>query len=735
MPLRKPSEFFNDEKPKSSLDVVKEQLNSAAPEKLETISEAFDSFKVNFNHLQKLTDFTNSFDSFALNVERVNDLSESVEKLRLELDDFIKKEDLDDAMLAQIFFIEQSIRDLQEKVKSINSDTLIEIQENLQNISEKVDDFVEVQSLNHKKSLVDSESRIDHRFTQHKELVDTKVEQLEDDIAKRFFVITETLHGINDTDLELIKNEVGLIDQKVDDLIEKELPSYKKFFAETELKTEKAISDSQSTVETRLNEIASVNQTEIESLKSQLNDFIENEIPKFRTTLTEVRFQSEEEVNKISEEVNSKLIKAYQDIEILQEEFKNKEKNVDTILSEKILEIKQYIQESKSEIDSANKAYENLNRDFKNREIYENKKLEDYSQTLNNFSSKLQNLEETLNEEVYLLQGNLDISTSKYYDVLKKEVGYFEQNISEKLKDLEINFVRNETHIQDARKDLQEAISKLNIDELQTKNQNIIEKITQLEEILEKFDDKKILSEDASLTLAEPPNVKTSDPLTPLDQNYVTLKDLQDHYRLFINRVQQQLATIGGGGAGYVKDLSDVSFDESTGTNKLLIYNGVNWVGIASTALSGTTALVNLTDVDTSNLGDGRFLRYNASDSKFTFAPISATNLELIAGDIQSGILTTSSTDPAVVMSISASTYRSANYQIQVTEGTNYNMTTINVIHDGTTTYMTEYGTINQPIGVATFSSDISGGALRLIGYPAFASQTTFKVVFTAIET
>ena len=61
-------------------------------------------------------------------------------------------------------------------------------------------------------------------------------------------------------------------------------------------------------------------------------------------------------------------------------------------------------------------------------------------------------------------------------------------------------------------------------------------------------------------------------------------------------------------------------------------------------------------------------------------------------------------------------------------------MTTINVIHDGTDTYMTEYGTINQPIGVATFSSDISGGALRLIGYPAFVSPTTFKVIFTAIE-
>jgi len=87
-----------------------------------------------------------------------------------------------------------------------------------------------------------------------------------------------------------------------------------------------------------------------------------------------------------------------------------------------------------------------------------------------------------------------------------------------------------------------------------------------------------------------------------------------------------------------------------------------------------------------------------------------------------------------VVMSISASTYRSANYQVQVTRGSNYNMSTINIIHDGTNTYQAEYGIINQPIGVATFSSDISGGALRLIGHPTFSSETTFKVVFTALE-
>ena len=62
-------------------------------------------------------------------------------------------------------------------------------------------------------------------------------------------------------------------------------------------------------------------------------------------------------------------------------------------------------------------------------------------------------------------------------------------------------------------------------------------------------------------------------------------------------------------------------------------------------------------------------------------------------------------------------------------------MTTLNVIHDGSTSYMTEYGTINQPIGIATFSTDINSGSLRLIGYPALATETTFKVISTVLNT
>lgn len=72
---------------------------------------------------------------------------------------------------------------------------------------------------------------------------------------------------------------------------------------------------------------------------------------------------------------------------------------------------------------------------------------------------------------------------------------------------------------------------------------------------------------------------KTDDPLTPLDQNFVTHEDLSKHYKTFIQRVQQQLSTIGGGGETKFLRLDDVNakskndnwlleYDEQSGTVK-----------------------------------------------------------------------------------------------------------------------------------------------------------------------
>tara|TARA_X000001036_G_C20664590_1_gene800283 strand:- start:537 stop:908 length:372 start_codon:yes stop_codon:yes gene_type:complete len=114
--------------------------------------------------------------------------------------------------------------------------------------------------------------------------------------------------------------------------------------------------------------------------------------------------------------------------------------------------------------------------------------------------------------------------------------------------------------------------------------------------------------------------------------------------------------------------------------------------------------------------------------------PVTKQTLLLSAGLVDSTISTTTSVGISTLVSIASSIYRSANYQIQVIQGTNYNTTSINVLHDGTNAYMTEYGTLNQPIGIATFSAQIDSGTIQLLGYPASTNSTTFKVIYSAVK-
>ena len=724
MALKKPSELFNQ---KSSLDTVQEQLMNAEPQKIENITEAFQVFKTNLNHIQSLSDFSSTLDGFKENVERIDLLSKEIETIKESISDTLKKEDLDTAMMSHLLFVEESIENIQGKIKGLNSKTLYNIKEEFGELEETVSDFIRLDVPSYKKQILDSERRIDTRFFDFKNQIKEEVISIDSHLTEKLSTISETISSINESHLNEFRNEVSVLENKVDDALENELPRYKRFFTETKLKTEEKIKNVTDFVESKVDTLENDYQNQIQNLNSLVKDFTEQEIPKYRSLITESKLQVEKDFITLEESIQNKIEEIDKSVSHAIEKSKEQNESND----QQLIELQQIVESSKNHIDTISRTYENLHKDFRNRETHENQKLESYEILLNDFAEKIHTLENNLNENVSLLHDDLNISTSKYYDILKKEVGYFEENISNKVKDLEVNIVVNEKHIHRIKDSVYEILDGLKLDLIEEKSQELTEKISHVERILEKFNEKTLLNEGL---LNEPPNVKTKDPLTPLDQNFVTLDQLQSHYRLFINRIQQQLSTIGGGGAVRLDDLDDVDHSNIT-TNNLLIYNGNKWVGIASTALSGSGTLIGLTDVDSSNLGDGRFLRYDASTSEFTFAPVSATNLELIAGDIQSGILTTNSTSPAVVMSISASTYRSVHYQVQVTEGSNYNMTTINVIHDGTTTYMSEYGTINQPIGIATFSSDISGGALRLLGHPAFTSSTTFKTIFTAMET
>jgi hypothetical protein len=88
--------------------------------------------------------------------------------------------------------------------------------------------------------------------------------------------------------------------------------------------------------------------------------------------------------------------------------------------------------------------------------------------------------------------------------------------------------------------------------------------------------------------LAEPSKTKNSDPLTPLDQNFTSFEELQKHYKLFLNRIQQQLSTLGGGGETNLTymDVPTTSVTTSTYTVKLQdYYIGVYYSGAVTITL------------------------------------------------------------------------------------------------------------------------------------------------------
>ena len=103
-------------------------------------------------------------------------------------------------------------------------------------------------------------------------------------------------------------------------------------------------------------------------------------------------------------------------------------------------------------------------------------------------------------------------------------------------------------------------------------------------------------------------------------------------------------------------------------------------------------------------------------------------------GLISSVVTTTTTTSESSIDSFSASDYRSAKYQIQITQGSNYHTTEVNIVHDGSDSYGTEYGTIKTGSSLSTFNTDISGGNVRLLATPASSSSTVFKLIRTLIE-
>ena len=429
--------------------------------------------------------------------------------------------------------------------------------------------------------------------------------------------------------------------------------------------------------------------------------------------------------------------------------------------------------------------------------------------------------------------------------------GYFD-GLSEEIENLPKPKYYDDT-INNLRKDVNRSISKLT-----NKHEDTTLNVSELYKLVEELKEKQQELIETNVPLGEdPPEVSNKDPLTPIDQNFVTLDQLQQHYKLFVERVQYQLGSIGGGGAGFIKDLDDVTHDGTN--NELLIYNSSTskWVGIASTALSSSSEIAGISTTgtsvfnqlsvtgvstftknisvegsllkfgDSSGVTDDRIVLGNGSDfhiyhpgtdsmidnntgnlilrcnvnadvggniklqpkageegivvihdgsvelyedntKRFettgdgakvtgelevtgnvsvagTITYEDVTNVDSVGvgtfgggiklgrspsvAAIESATSTKTSTSEASVDTFTASTYRSAQYQIQVTRGSQYHVTTMNLLHDGTNVFMSEFGTIKTGVSLATFDADINSGNVRLLATPSSSDSTVFKMV------
>jgi predicted nucleic acid-binding Zn-ribbon protein len=213
---------------------------------------------------------------------------------------------------------------------------------------------------------------------------------------------------------------------------------------------------------------------------------------------------------------------------------------------------------------------------------------------------KFGELKEVVEENIFGIREEIDTKVNDIVEVIAnnidnigEDVDTFKNQVSTDISSIKADVVISEQHIKNIDKYLQEhhqelvelkeevfdEIEKLSVGNLQENLERLEKKIDFIKETYSKIEPEVIVKEVIKEGLFnEPPDTKNSDPLTPLDQKFVTLDQLQKHYSLFINRIQQQLSTLGGGGETqlrYLDDIVGIQTNSAAYDGKYLQWNSV----------------------------------------------------------------------------------------------------------------------------------------------------------------
>ena len=195
----------------------------------------------------------------------------------------------------------------------------------------------------------------------------------------------------------------------------------------------------------------------------------------------------------------------------------------------------------------------------------------------------------------------------------------------------------------------------------------------------------------------------------------------------------------GGGDSDYASSAGIATFATTAGIATFATTAGVstNAQGLTGTPTIAVTNITGVAATFTGNVSIAGTLTYDDVTNVDSVGIVTAISGVYFGSPTVSAIITNSATtttdSQTSIDSFSASTYRSAKYQVQITRGSEYQVTEISIVHDGSDSYGTEYATLKTGATLSTFSTDISGGNVRLLATPSSSTSTVFKFTKTAI--
>jgi len=231
--------------------------------------------------------------------------------------------------------------------------------------------------------------------------------------------------------------------------------------------------------------------------------------------------------------------------------------------------------------------------------------------------------------------------------------------------------------------------------------------------------------------------------LDDIDRSTAKTNDFYLRYNSSLDKWVGAAVTSSGGGGTQTLDQTLGYGNTSNIGMSVGVVTATSFVGPLTgnaTGLSGTPninvgSIIASSATISGNVSIGGTLIYEDVTNVDSIGIVTArSGIEIGAGSaislvsLEAASSSTTTTSSTSIDTFDITKYRSAQYQIQITRGSLYHLTTLNVLHDGTDVYINEFGTIRTSESLASFDADINSGNVRILVIPTSNTSTTFKM-------